>query len=237
MSSLKPLFVFSFVGFSDFLILLPMSSQIFYPSTNLFPQQPQLLHQMVLQFFLMADKYEDIFSQSELSRLLIVPYGSYFDTGLIQAAAYRYRLKSIQPKKVYILSFAKLPSNVSVLASSYESMHTFFGELKVDQDGYNALKNIHTDNALFAKHADPIVCQLPFIRSYYPVESIVPVIVNTEATIDWTTLWKNIVSDDKDVGYIFCANSMVPQITKAEEAYSNLVGENSISSLLLQKTA
>lgn len=115
-------------------------------------------------------------------------------------------------------------------------MHTFFGELKIDNDSYNRLENVQINNELFAAHADPIVCQLPFLRSYQPVDSIVPLIVNTETEIDRMTLRKSIIGDDTNVGYIFCANSMLPQIHKAEEAYSELVGEKIVTSLLLQKT-
>lgn len=57
-----------------------MTANIFFPKTNLFPRHPQVLHQMVLQFFLMADNFEHAFSGEQLSRCLIMPYGSYFDT-------------------------------------------------------------------------------------------------------------------------------------------------------------
>ena len=103
-----------------------MSSTIFYPKTRNFPHQPQVLHQMVLQFFLMTDKFESVFADQTSTHGMIMPYGSYFDTGLLQAASYRYRLRPLQATTIYIISFADLPESIDILGCNYEALHTFF---------------------------------------------------------------------------------------------------------------
>lgn len=213
-----------------------MRKDIFYPTTGLFPHQPQVLHQMTLQFFLMAEKYESIFTESEASRLLVVPYGSYFDAGLIQAAAYRYWLQAHKPTNIYLISFEALPAHIQLLGTSYTSLHTFFGELKVADNAYSDIANIHIDNDLFTDNSEALACQLPFLRSYQPVDEIVPLIINKSAEIDRTELRKSIVTSDEKVCYIFCLNELHPQAAKAEEAYISLVGEKIISSLVVQRT-
>ena len=57
-----------------------MTNNIFYPTTNLFPQHPQVLHQLVLQLFLLADRYEEEFPKDDVAHAILMPYGSYFDT-------------------------------------------------------------------------------------------------------------------------------------------------------------
>lgn len=79
-----------------------------------------------------------------------------------------------------LISLAEMKEDIDILTCGYDALHTFFGELKVDHEFHD----LHTteNNELFAKHADPIICQLPFLRSYYKIESIIPMIINTKKT-------------------------------------------------------
>lgn len=136
---------------------------------------------MVLQFFLLADNYEGGFPQTDMAHAILLPYGSYFDTGVRQGAGYRYMLGFHKPEHVVIISFTDLPDEMTYLGCDYQALHTFFGELSVNNKNYKEL-NATINNELFAEHANPIVCQLPFLRSYQKIQSISPIIVNTKKT-------------------------------------------------------
>lgn len=80
-----------------------MTAQIYYPTTKFFPRQPQILHQMVLHFFLQSEKYADSFDGHPASHSMLMPYGSYFDIGILQAAAYRYRMRPLNPQHIFLI--------------------------------------------------------------------------------------------------------------------------------------
>lgn len=158
-----------------------MKTEIFYPKTRLFPTQPQILHQLALQFFLMADRFEEESTTWDIDNAIIAPYGSYFDVGQMQAALYRYRAKQSPINRVVVIAFAELDETISLLTADYQSLHTFLGEFPIDSSPLQGLP-VSIDNELFGKHADPIVCQLPFLRSYRKIDTITPVIINTKKT-------------------------------------------------------
>lgn len=185
-----------------------MNKNIFYPQTNLFPSQPQILHQMILQFFLLADNYEKAFPKEEMAHGILLPYGSYFDTGLRQAAGYRFMLGFHKPENIVLIAFADLPGNTTCLGCNYEALHTFFGELSVDHTLYKHIEAT-TDNDLFTQHADPIICQLPFLRSYQKIESVTPIIINNKKTdLDRNRFWSALHDEEGKTCYVICTNEV-----------------------------
>lgn len=191
-----------------------MQTEIFYPKTRFFPTQPQILHQLTLEFFLMADRFKEKVSEWALDRAIIAPYGSYFDVGQALAALYRYWGKEATIKRVVVISFAELDEDISFLTADYKSLHTFLGEISLDRSPLQKL-SIHTDNKLFAQHADPIVCQLPFLRGYRQIDAVTPIIVNTKKTdLNRKWFWSALATETDDVGYVLCSNTkqeMLPE--------------------------
>ena len=84
-----------------------------------------------------------------------------------------------KPKRVVVIAFAELDEEITYLGCSYESLHTFFGEIQIDVATYPQI-NAFIDNKLFTRHATPIICQLPFLRSYQKIDAIAPIIINTK---------------------------------------------------------
>ncbi len=184
-----------------------MQTKIFYPRTRYFPTHPQILHQLTLQLFLSADRLEETLKEQPFGSGIIMPYGSYFDTGLMQAALHRYRLQAYKPERVVVIALAKLDTDITFLTCDYESLHAYFGELSTEYSLLQNLDHLTVDNELFAQHADPIVGQLPFLRSYHKIESITPLIINTKKTdLDREDLWSAIYDTAEKTGYIVCAN-------------------------------
>lgn|GEM_PF-3165989 len=104
-------------------------------------------------------------------------------------------------------------------------MHTFFGELPIDGNAYTAL-HAHKDNDLFAKHADPIVCQLPFLRSYQKIENIVPLIVNTKKTdLDREKIWSVLADEKGERCYVLCTNHIDDAEAQLLHAYHTTFSE------------
>lgn len=207
-----------------------MTEKILYPKTHYFPRQPQILHQMVLQFFLLTDKFEHVFQAQPTSHAMIMPYGSYFDVGLLQAAGYRYWLRPLSVKKICFLILTELPEKVELLSCNYDALHVFFGQLQVDSTGYTKLKNISYDNDLFVEHAQPLICQLPFIRSYQQVTSIMPLIINTKNPhLSWKELRTNIYDTSGQTAYVVCSHAMDNAVESLADAYEQVTSEQLLS--------
>lgn len=200
-------------------------TKILYPKTSLFPNHPQILHQMVLQFFLMADKYEDAFVGEEMPLGIVVPSGSYFDTGLTQAALYRYRLQAVKPSTVFLISYAPLPDDVTLLWCSYDALHTFFGEMKVNQDAYANIPSLIRSDTLFARYAEPLIAQLPFLRSYQKIDSIVPLIFNSSTVLDRKKIRKSIYDSTGSAWYVCVIDDMPEHLKDAANAYEEISTE------------
>ncbi len=202
-----------------------MKTATFYPKTHLFPHHPQILHQMVLQLFLFTDGQGDNFPTENMPHAMVMPYGSYFDTGAVQATGYRYRLGFHKPKHVVVIAFADLPEEVTLLGSNYQELHTFFGALPAAQSAYKKL-GVTIDNSLFAQHADPIICQLPFLRSYQKIESITPLIINTQKTDhDRKKVWSALRDKTGATCYVLCTNLIDNSIAALTQGYQSITSE------------
>lgn len=202
-----------------------MNHCIYYPETKLIPHHPQVLHQLVLQLFLMADGYEYAFSDMEMSQGVIVPYGTYFEKGLHLATIYRFWLAQKKPSTVYLFCYADLPDNIPFVGTNYDSLHSYLGEMSIDKKLYKKFPGLEKNDELFSQYVEPIITQLPFLRSYQKIEHIVPVIFNKNAAIDRKKIRKSIYDSSGSTGYIACIDQLPDALTAMVNSYEEITSQ------------
>lgn len=112
-----------------------------------------------------------------------------------------------------------------MLGCDYKELHTFFGALPTANAGYKKLQ-VTTDNNLFAQHADAIVCQLPFLRSYQKIDAVTPIIINAKKTDHDRVKIRSALWDATGATcYVICTNLIDNNVAALTQGYQQITSE------------
>lgn len=146
----------------------PAVAGLFYPA------QPALLQQQVLQYLQQAT------TTGPRPKALIVPHAGYVYSGSVAASAYHL----LQPfadtiKRVVLLGPSHKVAFSGVAMSSAAAFHTPLGDVPLDSEAYDAIRNLPGVQVLDRAHAEEhsLEVHLPFLQSLLSSFTLVPLVV------------------------------------------------------------
>ena len=178
---------------------------MYLPRYHLYPTNAQILHHLVLELFVLAPQH----AQESDSFFSLVPSGPMFKYWWILAA---HRKQIFQSHPLYtelvLISISDLPEDVLCIGIQDTILHSYFGTILLDPKRY--VESTIIDDEIFSNHALWIESQIPFIRWYKHVDSVVPYIVNIslEQHIVHNTLNTIMEHHGDDACYVFIKSDM-----------------------------
>lgn len=152
------------------------------PRYNLYPTNPQILHHLVLELFVRAPQYpiqeENFYS--------MMPSGPIYKYGWVLAEQRKQVFQSHPDyTELILIASADLPIDITGVVTTDEYMHSFFWTIQIATTHYVSWFSQSAD--MFTEYAKSIEAQLPFIRWYKHLDSVIPYIINinqSQSTID-----------------------------------------------------
>lgn len=146
---------------------------VYMPQHNLYPDQPQMLHQLVVEFFVRAPDY----TKHAADLFAMVPTGPIYAVGMALAEAWKDIFTGIQQdRSLVLIAGAMMDDDISALVTADIALHAWFWQITLDPTSY--VGGVTVDSARFATYAAGIEAQLPFIRAYARRDNVMPYIVN-----------------------------------------------------------
>ncbi len=151
-----------------------------------YPQNPQVLHEMILSLSISFDSNCEISSLPSdfIPRILIAPHAGYVFSGMLSAWVYKNFMKRFSSKKLLVIGPSHYEWFENFGLSSFDYFETSFGPLKVDKSLQEEMISFYPsvfeyqDNAHKKEHS--IEVQLPFIKSLLWIDNFVPVLTGLE---------------------------------------------------------
>lgn len=151
---------------------------IYMPRYSLYPSNPQVLHNLVVELFVHApvrQPQKDPF-------VSYIPHGPIYKYGPLLASAWKdIFLHHPIYKKLILITWAELPDDVNAIVTSDTHVHTFFWTIDISQEYVWWVLQSHD---MFAMYAWPLEAQFPFIRAYKHFDNVAMYIVNTRRSQD-----------------------------------------------------
>lgn len=144
----------------------------YIPRYHLYPTNPQILHNLVLELFVRIPQFE----QEKERFYTMMPSGPIYKYGWVLAEQWKQLFQSHPHyKTLVVIAFSDLPPDIAGITTSDTHLHTFFGTIAIEQSYISWLTH---SAELFAMYAKPLEAQLPFIRAYKHLDNVVPYILN-----------------------------------------------------------
>jgi hypothetical protein len=97
---------------------------VYIPHYHLYPSQPQILHQLVLELFLRAPDYS---AKKHRDQFAMVPFGPIYKYGIVLAEARKDIFTGIDADtSLVVIACAEIDGDISAVASDVEALHTWF---------------------------------------------------------------------------------------------------------------
>ena len=151
----------------------PAVAGLFYPA------QPGLLQQQVLQYLQQAT------TTGPRPRALIVPHAGYVYSAPVAASAYHLLQACADTiKRVVLLGPSHKVAFSGLAMSSAEAFHTPLGDIPLDSEAHDVIRNLPGVQVLDRAHAEEhsLEVHLPFLQSVLSCFTLVPLVVGDAST-------------------------------------------------------